>query len=163
MTVLQNDIIRSSIEWTGINLEQRVNVWHLRYESPPPLADATAVSDIGLFLASFYNGMLPSLTILLKSVRVVNQNLTQALLMPDHIPVPGIDGTGVGSASAPQIAALILGRTLKSRVQRRVYIPGTTEDVITNGVWDAGFLVQLAAAGAQMIGAQLINGSLYRT
>lgn len=162
MSLNQDDIVRSSLEWTGLDNELRVNVWHIQYQSAPVLPDLTAVADIGLYLASFYNSILAFLTTSLTSVRVVNKNITQDLLMPDHIPAPGIDGASAADPLPPQVAALIIGRTLKSRVQRRIYIPGNTESGVTAGKWTAAYLTGLATAAAQLTVPAVINGSTYQ-
>lgn len=163
MTVNQNDVIRTANIMGGLGADEYVNVWFTRYESPAALPDQTIADDIALFLDSFYNGLAPLLNVALTFARTVNKNITQDVLMPDSVFPTTAGGSGVGQMVSPQVAGLLIGRTVKSRVQRRMYLPGLEESNVTNGNLSAATITALLTAGAQMMGAQTVNGSLYRT
>ncbi len=163
MSVDANDVIRSACIMGGLGSDQYVNVFFTKYESAAIFDDQQISDDIALFLEGIYDELDAFISDQVTFTRVTNQNVTKDELMPDSVFPTLTTGAATDDVLPPQTAALLVGRTLRPRVQRRMYIPGITEFFNNDGNLTAGLKTAVLAAGAFFIGSQTINTRLYRS
>lgn len=162
MTVNVGDVLRASARSNfGTGGFDLVNVFHFQFDSAAAIPDAQAVTDIGAILEDMENAVISRIGTIIKYVDITIQNITQNTLLGAN-PWPTITaGLEPGDVVSPQVAALIIGRTLTPGIQARKYHYGAGENQVNNGTFLSTMLTSLGNYAARYIADNFIVGETY--
>ena len=146
MVVAVDDVIRIASEGAlGAAAQANVNVFHYQASTVVDDDPATVTAELKAAIESFWDDVLSILHTSWTMTNLSFENVTQDVLYDDL----AISKTGTASDDAlpSQVAALIIGRTSKTRVQGRKYLGGITEAGSANaGQWSTAVLTALGNA-----------------
>jgi len=152
MTVLQNDIIRVTATMTYLAAGELLeNVMHFRANDAAPVTDPQALIDMGTVLELLFAALQVVTPTTIQYVSYSAVNVTQSVLLGTTTWPTFVNGADAVPAASPQVAALVISRTTKPRVQGRIFFAGLREGSISNGIIDGLLLTALTTAAALLL------------
>lgn len=152
MAVQQNDILRVTASMTyGIGGQLLENVFHFKANDAVVVLDPQALIDMGTVIELLFatTQVVTPNTIQYTSYTV--KNVTQNLLLGTAPWPTFVAGGDISAIASPQVAALVIGRTSKPRVQSRIFIAGLREGSVSAGIIDGILLTALVALAATLL------------
>jgi len=163
MTFLNTDLIRISANCSfGVGGDDLINVIYVELVSPSSLSDAFVLADIGEVLELWYAPLLASQNTNITYVDYSVKNETQ-----DAAPLAATWPTFTAGGSAiealpPQIVALTVMRTAKSRKSGRVNLGGFTEATNSSSDWNPGLQTSIGTFITNLLTTQIVTNGNYR-
>lgn len=145
MAMAQGDVYRVAAQLlTVVGSDEQVNVFHYQQVGGGQ-DESDVVSDMDARLGGLYSAINAHVTEGLRYVGAEIDNVTKGTKAGFATDWAAALGTGdaVDEALPPQVTALILGRTLKLRVQGRKYLPLFTEAANLAGNWAPAVMISL--------------------
>lgn len=148
MATQPGDIIEAAARAEINGSDDIVNSYQFRFEEETELSDGNTVNDIIKVLELIYVIVeaLQSTFVLYKDIRITNKTQQQLLGTVAWDTVS--QGTAVGDAIPPGVAALINFSTTISRVMPRKYFGGfTVANLDQDGTWDTALVAEMVDIG----------------
>lgn len=150
MAVQVGDFLRASATFANNdNTDKYANVFHWRVDTLVNADDTAVANDLEQELEALYTTISGSISIKLipEEVTVINATRDEFVAVQQF----SFGFAGAGEYTPPQVAALVIGRTQKPRVQGRKYIPMIPEGINEDGNLTAASLVEFDAFAARFV------------
>lgn len=152
MAVQQNDVLRVTASMSyGVGGQVLENVFHFVASDPVVVLDPQALIDMGLVIEQLFGSLVTVTPNLINYVSYTVKNITQNTLIGTTGWPTFTVGGDIAAIASPQIAALVIGRTSKPRVQSRIYFSGLREGSVSVGLIDGILLTALVATAALLL------------
>lgn len=163
MTLNVDDVARISAEFTSIQGDDAINVFHITMIDGADIGDQGFMDVVRDRLEVVYADLLDDISQDYSATQITGKVVIGgAQLLPDTAWTAGMTFTNIIDPLPPQIAALIYAGTNKARVQGRKYIFGLTEEDQDGGNWTGTMVTELAKFGAAWIADWIVGGRTFR-
>lgn len=121
------DVVRMAVVWRFDGAADQVNVLHAILGPNVSTTDAGVLADIGLYVRAAYQFVLTEVCTLVTHDRIEVKNVTDNTVFGALPRDNNLDGAEAAQCLSPDTTALIVFRTLLSRVSGRIYLPTFSE------------------------------------
>lgn len=163
MTVEDLDVVRLTAEMLNQGIDDVQNVYHVLKVDGGSMTDADFMDDMADQLDLMYAFLTPRQITTHTYEQITGQKVFGGDdLMPDTAWPARIAGVQTADALPPQVAAMVAGQTVVSKVQGRKYLGGFTEIDNVNGVLESILVTALTNFALNWIGDFIFGAHTYR-
>jgi len=162
MTVATGDVIRITVEGSGVGLQDIQNVWYAKLLTGD-VSEATTLEDLRSLLEAMYALLSAILSVawVIRDFKMLN--ITQNADVGTVLPVDATPGANVSFAQPPQLAYGLTLSTARLKARGRKFFGLVCADQVgSNGALDADAILDLADVGDYVTVARGATSSTWR-